>query len=271
MSTETPPLFEPEPTPAAEPTAAQPPAPTRPTMELSDFRKLLRPVDHLPADGDLYQRMRRRAADPIGMAGLPNTRAALDDLVVELCQRLWSAGTDYIPGHVLAQELRLTGGTRSLRELCAYSHVHHRIRAIVGVPGSGYVWGPNDDRAYTIMQGQARQMGRCYFFLCALYGHGTPAVEAAQMLLDFVDVDGGDRRENPDDLATLMQAEGVHVDQVLSAIIDRLSETDDGRRVLHVIGQKHQSVLVSAAALGQAEQAMQQALAMIQSARRQAG
>lgn len=262
---------------------AQPEAPAQPSLfdhrdpethspsvaSMDDFRKLLRPTDHLPAGAECYLRMKRRAADPLGMAGLPATRAELDDLVVRLCQRLWSAGTMKIPGDKLAAELGLHD-TRALRELTAYAHVHHRIRAVVGVPGSGYCWGANDPDVYEIMARQTMQMLRCFGFLSTLYGKGTPAVEACQLIFNFVEDAGGDAT-NPDPLGILMRAEGVRVEDVLSAIISKLSETPDGRRSLQVIGERHSQVLVSTTVLANAEQAMQTALSALQSARRHAG
>jgi len=154
-----------------------------------------------------------------------------------------------------------------LRLLVAYAHVHHRIRAIVGVPGSGYCWGPNRDKVYEVMAAHARRMGRCFFFSAALYGRGTPAVEAAQMVLDFVST-RQPSGQTPDELASMMQAEGVKVEHVLSAIIDHLAETPDGRKALKVVGAKHESVLVSQDVLARAEQSLASALSDLQAARR---
>lgn len=246
------------------PPVETPPAVVIPRVDRDEIRRLLRETPRLPIEGNPHQR-ERASADPIGLMGLPTRRELLNNVVVDLCYRL-ACSYRWLPGKRLAMELRLQD-TRALRLIVAYAHVHHRIRAIVGVPGSGYAWGPNDPDTYAVMAAHARRMGRCHFYNAALYGKGTPAVEAAQMVLDFVGQDQP-HGETPDELAAMIQAEGVRIEHVLSAIIDRLSETDEGRRALRVVGDQHHSVLIPQATLDQAEQSLAAALAALRTARR---
>ena len=111
------------------------------------------------------------------------------------------------------------------------------------MPGAGYVWGDSLPGSYDRMRCQSRRMGRCFFYLSALYGRSAPEVEAAQLLLDFA---GSSRpSSDQDELSILMTSNGVGVGQVLSAIVDILSESPEGIRTLQEFGSKHRQVLVS--------------------------
>jgi hypothetical protein len=232
---------------------------------------LLRPTPQLPATAEPYVRRRRpRAqADPLGLAGMPDTRADLDELLLDLCRRLRAAGPRGLRGRRLVEDLGLPD-TRALRHLIAYGHVHHRIRQIVGVPGTGYVWGDAAPEIYRSQADAAHQMGRCHLFLSMLYRREPAATQMAQLVLDFVRHGDGDEEarasgESPrprgDELSAMMASEGVQVGDVIDALITQLSSTDDGRQVLQRVGDRHADVLIPADRL----QAARTALAELQS------
>lgn len=206
----------------------------------------IKPTPGLPA-GAYLSGEDRKPADPIGMRGLPNLRSALNALLVQLCRRVISAGPRGVTGSRLATELCLHG-TRPIRLLVSYGHVHHRIRELVGLPGSGYFWGSLNAALYGSMREHAKRMGRAWFFLSSLYGRGSTAVEAAQLMLDFVshagDQAGCQGTPPRDELEILMASEGVKIEHVLSAIMDQLTETEDGRQALAQIGRAHAQVLL---------------------------
>ena len=208
----------------------------------------LLPTPKLPATAAGYGGRRREPADPVELRGLPRTRGELDRLLRSLCDRLIAALGDGLRGTELVVELELTG-TRALRLLVAYGHVHHRLRQIVGVPGDGYVWGDCRPQIYAEMTGHARRMGRCWLFNATLYGRKPALVEAAQLVFDWVGgVPGEGREPRRDELAALMATEGVGVEQLLGTLVSRLSKTDEGRQVLGRIGERHASVLLPAEA-----------------------
>jgi len=208
------------------------------------FAPALLPTPHLPESADDYEAGRERAAaDPIGTGGLPRVRADLNSLLTELCRRLLTAAGQPIGGRQLVEELLLVD-TRSLRLLVAYGHVHHRLRQVVGVPGTGYFWGDFRPDLYDVMRDHARRLGRCWFFNAALFGKRHAAVEAAQLVLDFVgDAPAMPRPEN-DELELMMKAEGVGIESVLSAIVELLAANEQGRAALVRIGRRHAAVLV---------------------------
>jgi len=216
-------------------------------VRLGTYRLTLQPTPDLPDLAAAYSRHRpRRAADPIGLQGLPSRRGAINDLVVELCARLAAAAGQELLGRRLAEGLGLAG-TRPLRLLVAYARVHHRLREIVGVPGRGYLWGPADPGARERMVDHARAMGRDWFFISGLYGHEPPAVQAAQLMLDFAA--GPDDEAQGDELHAWLASEGVGVEQVLSAMIGVLADRKGGADILARVGRHHAAVLLPQATL----------------------
>jgi len=111
----------------------------------------------------------RPKADPLGLRGLPERREDLDRLVDELCDRLRIAGEGGLRGRQLAEELRLGGCTRRLRELVAYAWIHRRIGQIVGVPGDRYYWGDARPELYARMADDEEQRGRDYFAIASIH------------------------------------------------------------------------------------------------------
>ena len=204
----------------------------------------------LPTTAAGYDRRHaRQPADPIGLLGLPTTRDGLNGLVLDLCARLHSAGGEAVRGSRLARDLVLSD-TRALRLLAAYAHVHHRLRQIVGLPGDGYCWGDARPEVYGTAAQLARRMGRCWFFLAALWGRTSPAVQAAQLVLDFVgELPPSERPRRADELSVLMTSHGVTIEDVLSAIMAVLTETDRGRQALARVGERHAAVLLPRARL----------------------
>lgn len=206
----------------------------------------LLPTPKLPATAAGYGRRRREPADPVELRGLPRTRGELNRLLGSLCERLIATLGGVVRGKQLVADLELTG-TRALRLLIAYGHVHHRLRQIVGVPGDGYVWGDCRPAIYAEMTRHARRMGRCWLFNATLYGRKPALVEAAQLVFDWVGgVPGEGREPRRDELAALMATDGVGVEELLGALVSRLSKTDEGRQVLGRIGERHASVLLPA-------------------------
>jgi len=192
-----------------------------------------------------YRKRPRPAADPIGMAGLPETRDGLDRRLADLCKRLMAGTGGFIKGRRLAEDLALED-TRALRLLAAYGHVHHRIRQIVGIAGTGYCWGdspfvPAD--VYWTASGQARAMGRAHFFLAAIYGHRPAHVELAQLCLNLVEPEPDQRR---DELAAMLAADGVGTEELLDGMLSLLRAKPDGREILARIGSRHREVLLPA-------------------------
>jgi hypothetical protein len=185
----------------------------------------------------------RVKADPLDLHGLPRERYHLDALLTDLCRRLVSAGGVGMTGQRLVAEL-LLDDSRALRALVSYGHVWHRLRQIIGVPGVGYVWGPCRPGAYKSMGKHCRQMGRCWFFLSALYSKETPQVQAAQLLLDFVGTDQPPGQS--DELTVLMQSHGVTLDRMLDSLVEMVQQTDAGKATLRRMGDRHAQVLLPA-------------------------
>jgi len=182
-------------------------------------------------------------------------RLTLHAYVVDLCRRTQTAGKAGISGHRLAEGLQLRS-TRELRKLVAYARVAYGIEEVVGIPGSGYFWGPADPEIYKTAAGHAQRMGRDWMFLGALYGEGSAETNLAQMFLDFASSAGqkaaaGLAPEGPggrDDLAELMERRNVSVGAVLDRILEFMSEHPDvyGEE-LRQIGRKHGPALVETA------------------------
>lgn len=187
----------------------------------------------------------RPAADPLGMRGLPDRRDALDGLWRGLCDRLAAIGPRAIEGRALVVQMGLRD-TRALRLLVAYGRVWHHEHKIVGVAGSGYLWGGDDPKVYKAAAEDARRRGRCYLFLSALFRRQGSAMAIAQLALDAVGHGAGEAGPPADDLAALVAAEGVRIGDVLGALIGVLSETPDGREVLQQVASEHAAVLLPA-------------------------
>ena len=120
-------------------------------------------------------------ADCLGKRGLPAVRADLDALVEDLCCRVRAAGEKGLRGRQLAAEMALTG-TRALRLLVAYAQIARGRREIVGVPGSGYVWGPAAPEARRKMAGHAHRMGLDWLRKASDYNRPT---SSPQLPLEF--------------------------------------------------------------------------------------
>ena len=163
----------------------------------------------------------------------------------ELCERLQSLGDNPIGGGRLAEELGLTG-TRELRRLVAYARTELHLHEIIGVPGIGYFWAPAAPRRARQAVQLARRMGRCWFFIAALLGRGGAAMEAVQMVFDFMQATPG--TGDADDLAALVASEGGGVAEFLDRFVGRLAESDAGRQVLAEAGARHAQVLLTDAA-----------------------
>jgi len=222
------------------------PTPAEPEPDLAEWRHIeyqIHRVADLAEHAREYRKRNRPAADPLGVAGLPDERDQLDALLADLCRRLIAALGGMVKGHRLALDLELED-TRALRLLCAYGHVHHRIRQIVGIAGVGYCWG-DGPRApadiYCVATGQARAMGRCHFYLSAIYSHRPAAVEVAQLCLDLVR-QGPDQRR--DELAAILAADGVGTEQLLDGMLGLVRGTPDGVGVLRRLGRRHSDVLM---------------------------
>jgi len=125
-------------------------------------------------------RQLKRPADCLGVRGLPAVRAELDALVDELCDRLRIVGAKGLRGQQIVAEMNLTG-TRALRLLVAYAQVRLGRTEIVGVPGSGYVWGPAAPESRRMMARHAHRMGLDWLRKSSDYGH--PA--GRQLTLQF--------------------------------------------------------------------------------------
>lgn len=240
--------------------------------ELAD---VIKPLAGLLADNAAdYTRGRDRPpADPLGRAGLPQRRDRLNDRLLELCQRLWTAGGETISGVRLVEELDLHD-TRALRLLVAYGHVHHRIRQIVGVPGAGYLWGDCRAGAYRQAGAMSKRMGLCFLFNAALYSKKPPAVMAAQMVLDLGRSDSdrrpGEKDKGNDELDAWLAAEKVTPGDVIDALVAEMQRTPDGLTALADIGRRHAEVLVSAEAIDDVLARLDDARAMLAATKKSA-
>ncbi len=189
------------------------------------------------------KRATRPKGDPLGIGGLPDQRHKLDYLVDDLCRRLTSFGRDGISGRWLAGALQLPN-TRSLRHLVAYARVHRHRHEIVGIPGSGYVWGECDRSVYGRTIAANMMRGRCHFFIAALHRREGTAMAAVQMIFDFMEHETPTSAGHNDELAALVASEGVNVATFLDTMVRRLAETESGREVLAQVGKDHAQVLL---------------------------
>lgn len=194
----------------------------------------------LPASaGEYATHADRVPADPIGLRGLPDDRRGLDALVVDLCRLLRGARQAGLTGRSVARALGLTG-TRAVRMLASYARVHQARREVLGMPGSGYYWGPLVPDLRVHMIGHSRRMGRCWLFLSALYRRGGVASTVAQLAFDFMGADNG----AADELAAMVQAEGTTIGDVLEHLVTRMKRTPQGRAALAETAARHGDVLL---------------------------
>ena len=194
-------------------------------------------------------RLRRPEADPLGMRGLPVSRVPLDSLVNELCRRIHDAGTSGIAGKRLAADMGLRD-TRALRLLVAYARVHRHLYQIVGIPGSGYVWGEADrdtPRAGTIYKHAIRdatRRGRCYLYIASLHRREGIGAGVAQMVMDWMSDRDADGERHGDELAAMLAIDGSTIADVLDELIARVAATPGGPAALAGVAQRHRDVLL---------------------------
>jgi len=222
-------------------------------------------------------RIKRIQADPLGLAGFPDTRAALNGMVTMLCRELVMAGGEARVGAELSRELFATDETRPVRHLVAYARVHRRVHQIVGIPGAGYVWAdPATETGRQILGSAvdtATRMARCFLFIAALHRRRGVAIAVVQMLFDFMQHNVPADQRRSDDLAAMFAAEGVGIAGILDAFIGELAQTAEGKATLAAAGAKHAQYLITAEAheqlLAQVDAAASQ-LASVRQAIRQA-
>ncbi len=136
---------------------------------------IIKPTPHLPVTAAPYKNPRdplKRVADPIGLAGLPDTRYGLECKLLELCNRLASAGGQILSAKRLVTEMELTDD-RTLRLLAAYGHVQHRIRQLVGIEGVGYCWGDSNEGGQVTAGAVSSPVGADELSRARLSGHGV--------------------------------------------------------------------------------------------------
>lgn len=211
-------------------------------------------------------RSRRPQADPLGMRGLPRHRAGLDVLVTQLCERLELRSPRAISGGDLARALGLEG-TRALRLLCAYARIHHGRHEIVGKPGEGYSWLPSQEDQAAAARA-ARRMARCWLYLATLHGRQGVAMGAVNTLFDMMEFGGAERHS--DDLSALLASDGSSIADALEAFIQRLAQTDEGRRVISDVVSRNREIVLSEAVveelLGQVDKLRGQIVAAVRRA-----
>lgn len=200
---------------------------------------IIKPTPELPATGEPYRNpkvQRSRQADPIGLIGLPDTRAELDAKLLELCNRLAAAAGQMVSAHRLVDEMHLSDD-RTLRLLLAYGHVQHRIRSLVGIEGVGYCWGDLSPGAYERAAAVAQRKGLCSMYLASLYSRKPPAVQIAQMALGFND-------GRNDELDAWLAGENITPSGLIEAIISTFAGTAEGRMALAEVGARHADLLM---------------------------
>lgn len=207
--------------------------------------------------------------DPLGLRGLPKTLGGLDSLVEMMRWRLEVIGEVGLSGRRLVGELHLQD-TRALRLLVAYARVRKRIHQIVGVPGSGYVWGDCDSTGdvYRHAMRQCRRMGRCYFYLWSLFRRKGIVAGMVQLAFDFATPPQAGKPAE-DELAALIASEGVSVGDVVEGLVAELAKTQAGQETLATIGRKHADVLLPAETLREIAQGLDGLKAKILGAARQ--
>ncbi len=202
---------------------------------------IIKPTPHLPVTAAPYKNPRdplKRVADPIGLAGLPDTRYGLECKLLELCNRLASAGGQILSAKRLVTEMELTDD-RTLRLLAAYGHVQHRIRQLVGIEGVGYCWGDSNEGGYEKAAAIARRKGLCSLFLAGLYSKQPAAVQMAQMALGF-----RKKGAEKDELDAWLAGEDVTPATLIEAFITTFAETAEGRDALAEVGARHVELLM---------------------------
>jgi len=201
----------------------------------------------------------RPAADPIGLAGLPDTRKDLNALLMDLCRRLVTAGGPIVRGDRLVAAMSLDN-SRALRLLVAYGRVHHHIRPIVGIYGQGYCWADladNPAEVYALARGQAIETAKCHLFLSTLFSRADDAMGLVQLVFPFAKIDA----PGSDDLAALLAAKGIDREQVLEAMIAHCRAAgDEGIAAIRRVAARHQDVMIPGDRLAAIRQNLQSAL-----------
>jgi hypothetical protein len=220
----------------------------------------LKATPTLPATAAEYHSRKGRirpGADPIGVGGLPDTRADLNDLLLDLCHRLVIAGGAFLRGDRLVGVLQLCD-ERSLRLLVAYGRVHHHIRAIVGIYGQGYCWADltaNPAEVYALGRGQAISTARCHLFLSTLFGRDDGAMGLIQTVFPFA------ATAPADDLAALLTAKGIGHEQVLEAMIAHCRAAGvEGLNAIRHVAARNQDVMFSADRLADIRRSLAKAI-----------
>ncbi len=222
---------------------------------------LIKPTPHLPADSRAYARGQiSRAADPIGLLGMPNDRESLDRLLLELCNRLAAAGGGMLSAKRLVEDLGIESD-RALRLLMAYGHVRHRIRDLVGIEGSGYTWGALNPDAYAAAASVAKRKGLCALYLAALYSKVSPIVQICQLALDFKTGD-----QKTDEVDAWMAAEDVTPATLCEAFVDTLAATPAGRQALQQAAAKRPGMFLPAETVRKMRQQAEDTLAILDAA-----
>jgi hypothetical protein len=185
----------------------------------------------------------RPGADPIGIGGLPDNRADINSLLLDLCRRLIVAGGTFLRGDRLVEALQISN-ERTLRLLVAYGRVHHHIRPIVGIYGEGYCWADladNPAAVYILARGQAVATARCHLFLSTLFGRDDGAMGLVQLVFPFA------ATAPADDLAALLTAKGIGHEQVLEAMIAHCRASgEEGVAAIRRVAARNQDVLIPA-------------------------
>jgi len=236
------------------------------------FRSLIKSTPHLARHAGEYTggRRRRPAADPVGLGGLPKYRGELNTLLLNLCERLASAGGRDLAGKQLVEELGLVD-TRSLRLLVAYGHVHHRLRQIVGTPGSGYCWGDLRPEVYGEMAASSRRMGLCFLFNASLYSRRPAAIEMAQLTLDLAEQSTGQKpTDGADELTAWLTTEGATHADLIESMVDLFAGSEAGLAALRNAGRNHPGAFFDEQALLEIEERLQSALALVRAPRQKA-
>lgn len=181
-------------------------------------------------------------------------------LAREICGRIEAAGARGIGGKRLARDMGLKND-RQVRKVVSWARVHDHRHEIIGIPGSGYFWGPllPPGKIRQIIN-YSRRMGRCWFYISSLLKREGTAMAAVQMALDFVEHRPGD---GADDLAALVVSQGITVADIMDAFMTELSRTEAGRAALAAAGEKHADLLMPQKLQGELIALMERAKGLI--------
>jgi len=201
----------------------------------------------------------RPSADPMGLAGLPDTRHDLNAMLMDLCRRLVIGGGQILRGDRLVAAMGLENA-RALRLLVAYGRVHHHLRPIVGIYGQGYCWADladNPAEVYSLARGQAIETAKCHLFLSTLFSRADDAMGLVQLVFPFAKIDA----PGSDDLAALLAAKGIDREQVLEAMIAHCRAAgEEGIAAIRRVAARHQDVMIPGDRLAAIRQNLQSAL-----------